>query len=68
MNLQRKVIFDRKFATVADRDGQVDLDRHAELFAPATVAQKVVAIPQEEKARWDEMRTPTIVPLSQDYR
>jgi TolA-binding protein len=44
-----------RLTKAADKDGQIDLEKHAELLAPVTVGQKVIAIPQEEKARRDEI-------------
>jgi hypothetical protein len=49
-----------KVEKAADKDGNIDSEKIAGLFAPITVGQKVIAVPREEKALWDESRRPTI--------
>jgi hypothetical protein len=44
-----------RLTKVADKDGHIDLEKYPELLAPVTVGQKVIAIPQEEKALWNQI-------------
>jgi len=46
---------DARLAQATDKDDHIDLEKHPELLAPITVGQKVIAVPREEKAAWDEI-------------
>jgi hypothetical protein len=45
----------RRLAKAVDRDGNIDAEKAAKLSAPFTVGQTVIAVPREEKTRWDEI-------------